>query len=182
MSSRASNATSPALPVGALMRFGLHEIRSRIYAGVMAAGFDDVRPSHVTLFRWPGPDGRRPTEVAADVQISKQRVNDLLRDLEQRGYLHLEPAPDDSRARVIRLSGRGRRLHRVAVEAHAAIERKWAQAIGQERYRLLCETLRAVVAVPGEKPIRPPVKRAIGRPLHRRRKPGTIVKKPRRQR
>src|SRR5919201_7062772 len=116
MSTVKAHHSWPPLPIGALMRFGLHEIRARIYAGVVAAGFDDVRPAHVTLFRWPGPDGRRPTEVAADVQISKQRVNDLLRDLEQLYYLCLERDPIDSRARIIRLTPRGRGLHQVAVD------------------------------------------------------------------
>src|SRR6188472_3376502 len=94
----------PTVPgIGALLRFALHDVRERIYAGVARAGFDDIRAAHITLFRWPGPDGRRPTEVAADAQISKQRVNDLLRDLERAGYLQLRADPTDQRARIIEL-------------------------------------------------------------------------------
>lgn len=132
---------TPMPPIGALLRFGLHEIRSRIYDGVRAAGFDDVRPAHVTLFRWPGPDGRRPSEVAADAQISKQRVNDLLRDLERLGYLGLIDDPTDSRARIIRLSARGKRLHKTAVDIHATIEGEWARTIGPRHYERLRQTL-----------------------------------------
>lgn len=135
----------PPLPIGALFRFGLDEIRERIAAGVRGAGFDDVRPTHVTLFRWPGPDGRRPSEVAADVRISKQRVNDLLRDLERLGYLSLELDPDDSRARIIRLTPRGRRLHETAVGIHAQIETEWGQAIGQQSYRQIRRALTELV-------------------------------------
>jgi DNA-binding MarR family transcriptional regulator len=131
----------PPLPIGALLRFGVHEIRSRIYAGVLAAGFDDLRPAHVTLFRWPGPDGRRPTEVAADAQLSKQRVNDLLRDLEQLAYLRLERDRTDSRARIIRLTARGRQLHAAAVGVHAQIEDEWRQTIGPQRYEHLRQML-----------------------------------------
>jgi len=141
----AADPSPPPLPIGALMRFGLHEIRTRIYDGVAAAGFDDLRPAHVTLFRWPGPDGRRPTEVAADAQISKQRVNDLLRDLERLGYLRLERDPRDSRARIIRLTERGRRLHDLAVGIHAAIEDEWARTAGPARYRQLRATLAELV-------------------------------------
>ncbi len=135
MSVPESDIDRPPLPIGALLRFGLDEIRSRIYATVLDAGFEDVRPAHVTLFRWPGPDGRRPTEIAADAQISKQRVNDLLRDLERNGYLVLEPDSSDGRARIVRLTDRGWRLQRVAVREHAAIEGEWAEAIGARRYR-----------------------------------------------
>lgn len=137
----------PPLPIGALLRFGLHEIRSRIYAAVLAAGFDDLRPPHVTLFRWPGPDGRRPTEIAADAQISKQRVNDLLRDLERLGYLKLEPDPSDRRARIVRLTERGSRLHQAAVSEHAAIEGEWRQAIGERRYEQVRSGLAELVGL-----------------------------------
>lgn len=139
---------APPLPIGALFRFGLQEIRERIAAGVREAGFDDVRPTHVTLFRWPGPDGRRPSEVAADVHISKQRVNDLLRDLERLGYLSLELDSNDSRARIIRLTKRGRRLHKTAVGIHARIETEWSQAVGQQRYRQVRRALDDLIGSP----------------------------------
>jgi len=93
--------------------------------------------------------------VAADVQISKQRVNDLLRDLERLGYLRLDPDPDDNRARVIRLTARGRRLHKVAIDAHAAVETRWAEALGQRRYRDLYAALKDVVTMPSHGDTRP---------------------------
>src|SRR3954470_3959153 len=134
------------LPIGALLRLALDDVRTRIYRGVAAAGFDDVRAPHVTLFRWPGPDGRRPSEVAGDTQLSKQRVNDLLRELEERGYLRLEPDPTDGRARTIRLTPRGRRLHQTAVVVHADVEREWTRALGTRRFAHLRETLDALTS------------------------------------
>lgn len=141
MSTHPSHDSLPPVQIGALLRFRLDEIRSRIYTGVVAAGFDDVRPSHVTLFRWPGPDGRRPTDVAADAQISKQRVNDLLRDLERLGYLELETDPTDSRARIIGLTDRGKRLHEIAIGIHAETEDEWARMVGRRSYQQLRRTL-----------------------------------------
>ncbi|WP_127904436.1 MarR family winged helix-turn-helix transcriptional regulator [Solirhodobacter olei] len=141
MSSNPCDNDLPPVQIGALLRWALHEIRDRIYSGVVEAGFDDVRPPHVTLFRWPGPDGRRPTEVGADVRISKQRINDLLRDLERLGYLALETDPTDSRARLIRLTERGHRLHQTAIGAHAAVEAEWAARVGHRRYEALRDTL-----------------------------------------
>ncbi len=145
MSSDAPFDAVPPVQIGALLRWGLQEIRTRIYTGVVAAGFADLRPPHVTLFRWPGPEGRRPTEVGADAQISKQRVNDLLRDLESLGYLGLEADPSDNRARIVRLTERGRRLHETAVGIHAEVEREWAARVGKSRYEALCQTLRDLV-------------------------------------
>jgi DNA-binding MarR family transcriptional regulator len=131
----------PPIQIGALLRLALDDLRRRIHEGVAAAGFDDVRPAHTTLFRWPGPDGRHPTEIAADVQISKQRVNDLLRDLEQLSYLRLDRDPSDNRARIIRLTRRGKRLHQAAIAAHTELEDEWRQAVGPAAYAQLRHAL-----------------------------------------
>ncbi len=146
MSTPKPKKTLLPLPIGALLRFALYDIRQRIYAGVVAAGFDDLQPAHVTLFRWPGPDGRRPSEVAVDARLSKQTVNDLLRDLERLGYLERHPDPTDARARIIHLSSRGRRLHEVAVGVHAQIEDEWSTVVGKRRYQELREALGQLVS------------------------------------
>lgn len=148
MSTPSASRHVPPIPIGALLRFALADVRQRIYAGVVRAGFDDVRPTHVTLFRWPGPDGRRPGQVAGDTQLSKQRVRDLLRDLERWGYLRLEADPADGRARIIRLTARGRRLHRTAVDVHAALERAWSARVGAAPYGALRDVLGRLAPVP----------------------------------
>lgn len=148
MSSPRQDEFLPPLPIGALLRFAIDEVRARIYSGVIAAGFADLRPAHVTLFRWPGPDGMRPSDLAAATQISKQAVNDLLGELERLGYLVRRVDPSDERARLIRLTQRGRRLHRVAVGIHSDIEKEWEQAVGKERYRLMRDALHELVRVP----------------------------------
>jgi hypothetical protein len=53
--SKTARASGAQLQVGALLRLALDDVRRRIYEGVVGAGFGDVRPAHVTLFRWPGP-------------------------------------------------------------------------------------------------------------------------------
>lgn len=143
-----SEPPTPPLAIGALLRFALDDVRERIYRGVVEAGFTDVRPVHVTLFRWPGPDGMRPTELAAATGISKQSVNDRLGELEQLGYLTRQPDPRDSRARIVRLTARGRRLHRAALAAHDRVEQEWAEAVGARRFSVLRQTLGALAPVP----------------------------------
>jgi DNA-binding MarR family transcriptional regulator len=141
-----TTTATPPLAIGALLRFALDDVRERIYDGVVADGFTDVRPAHVTLFRWPGPDGLRPGELAAAVHISKQSVNDRLGELERLGYLSRERDPADSRARMVRLTAKGRRLHESALAAHARIEDEWAEAVGVERFEQLRETLEELAA------------------------------------
>ncbi len=102
--------------VGSMMRTTVNWIMDCVYEHVVAAGFDDLGRAHVGLFRYPTAEGLRPSELADRLQISKQSVNDLLRDLEARGYLVREPDPGDGRARVVRLTARGRALEDAAYE------------------------------------------------------------------
>jgi DNA-binding MarR family transcriptional regulator len=116
------------------------------------AGFDDLNPAHVGLFRYPGPDGRRPSEVAAHLLITKQSVNDLLGHLEDCGYLRREPDPDDRRARIIRLTRSGKRLVAVVRTAAQQCEADIADVLGPERFaefRSALETLEPLTSEVG---------------------------------
>ena len=81
--------------VGALMRVVWQWVWERNYAGVAAAGYDDITRAHITMFRYPTLDWRRPTEIADQLQISKQSVHELLTHVERRGYVTREPDPTD---------------------------------------------------------------------------------------
>ena len=85
--------------VGALMLVGWQWVREQVFNGVRAAGYDDLNPAHVALFRYPTLDGLRPIEIAERMQITKQSVHELLTHMEQRGYLVREPDPSNRRAR-----------------------------------------------------------------------------------
>src|SRR6476620_2968160 len=90
--------------IGARMRMIWQWVWERNYAGVAAAGYTDITPAHVSMFRYPTLDWRRPTEIAEQLQISKQSVHELLTHLEGQGYLTREPDPTDGRARIVRLT------------------------------------------------------------------------------
>ncbi|MDQ3630816.1 MAG: MarR family transcriptional regulator [Actinomycetota bacterium] len=105
------------------------------------AGFTDVTQAQWSVFRFGGPDGRRPTEIAALAGISKQAVNDGLRHLEALGYLNRAPHPDDGRARVVRLTDRGRELQNAIRAAGSQVEREWQEEIGEPEWSLFCEVL-----------------------------------------
>ena len=105
--------------MGAMMRLAWQWVWKEIFSGVVAAGYDDVNPAHVALFRYPGLDRQRPSELADQLQITRQSVNDLLGHLDQHGYLTREPDPNDGRARVVRLTQKGRQLQKT-IHGHTA--------------------------------------------------------------
>ncbi len=108
-----------------------------MYAGVVGAGYDDLNAAHIGLWRYPGLDGIRPTQLADQRGITKQSVNDLLGHLEQHGYLVRSPDSTDGRARVIRLTSKGRRLQRTIYAEARAAQFRVAEILGPRRFAQL---------------------------------------------
>lgn len=108
-------------------------VRAKVTDELRAHGYDDITPAHIYVFQTPGPDGLRPTEVAQRVLMTKQAMNHLLAGLEGRGYLERLPVAGDGRARVLRLTRKGRRLTKLIQETSAAIEHRWESELGPAR-------------------------------------------------
>lgn len=146
MSTRVHDGGETGPWVGSLLRRAWERIRDRIHAGIIEAGYADLSRAHVGMFRFESLDGQRPTRIADQMNVTKQSVNDLLRDLERRGYLVLRADPEDSRARLVRLTARGRRLD-AAVRAEArAAERELAAVLGVGRFNAMRDALFALDA------------------------------------
>jgi DNA-binding MarR family transcriptional regulator len=147
----------PPPRVGALLRLAWEEAQAEIQAGVHAAGFEDLRPSHRALLRYPAIDGLRPTQLAFRHGLSKQAINDLLRELEALGYITLEADPDDRRARIVRFTDRGWDIYQTMSRISLATGRRWAKIVGKERFAEFEATLRDILeAERGRLPGTPP--------------------------
>jgi DNA-binding MarR family transcriptional regulator len=116
--------------IGALMRMPVEVVRGRMLAALHARGFTDIVPAHLVVLRWPGPQGRRPSDIAAQAEISKQALNYLLGQLEELGYLERRPDADDQRSRRIHLTARGREVAATMRAAVADVEAEWATLLG----------------------------------------------------
>jgi DNA-binding MarR family transcriptional regulator len=117
------------------------EIRAQMLAALHEAGFADLTPAHMLVLRYPGPDGLRPVEIAAELGMSKQALNYLLRQLEQAGYLERVDDPDDRRSRRVRVTERGRAAGEVMRAAVAEVEGRFARAYGEKDLRALRDLL-----------------------------------------
>ena len=122
-------------------------VRQSVAAEVAAAGFTDLNPAHLAVFRNRAPDGMSPSELAEQLQITKQSVNDLLGHLEQHGYLVREPDPRNSRRRRIRLTGQGREVQAIVRTAAWRAERTAAELLGEHRLADLRRNLTDLVAL-----------------------------------
>ena len=127
--------------IGALLRVPAQAIQRRIIRELNAAGFDELRLPHMAVLQFPGPDGVRPGVLAERAGMSKQAMNQLLRSLEDLGYLVRSDLPDSGRARVVRLTRRGRAVYARAQVILREIEREWSATLGPGRFTQLKELL-----------------------------------------
>jgi DNA-binding MarR family transcriptional regulator len=133
-------APEPPL-IGALLRMPWEVVRARMLERLHEHGFTDIDAAHLNVFLYPGPQGARPSELAARLGISKQALNYLLGQLERLKYLERQPDPDDQRSKRIALLPRGQSAVPVIRNAVAEIEREWKTTLGDDRFAQLRELL-----------------------------------------
>jgi DNA-binding MarR family transcriptional regulator len=146
------NATVPEEAVdrrmiGALLRIPREAAIRQVMAGLSAAGYGDVRPAHFTVFQHMPPDGIRLTELADAALLTKQSMGYLVDDLEALGYMERVPDQHDRRAKVIRLTARGRAVEDTVRDVIHHMESAWAAALGEDEYAHLLRLLRALIAI-----------------------------------
>lgn len=123
----------PAM-IGALLRMPWERVVRRMLERLHAEGFDDLDMAHMNLLLYPGPQGARPSELAAQRGMSKQAANYLLGQLEALGYLERQPDASDRRSKRIALTDRGERAAYTIRDAVSEIEREWQAQLGQDRF------------------------------------------------
>ncbi len=127
--------------IGALLRVPAEAIHRRIIHDLNEAGFKELSLPHIAIFRFPGPDGARPSVIAERAGMSKQAVNRLLGSLEDLGYLVRTDAPDEGRARIVRFTKRGHAAWAKCMEVLREIEREWRTELGPKDFTRLKELL-----------------------------------------
>src|SRR6266704_1934254 len=139
----AASAEQPFGPplIGALLRMPWEAVQRHMLERLHERGFADFDAAYLNVFQYPGPQGARPSDLAARLRISKQALNHLLGQLEKLGYLERQPDPDDLRAKRVALTTRGNSAVRAIREAVAEIEASWAEQLGTKRFAELRQLL-----------------------------------------
>src|SRR5579862_462328 len=134
--------------IGALLRIPWEAVQSHMLRRLHENGCPDFEAAYLPVFGYPGPQGTRPSELAARLGMSKQALNYLLGGLERAGYLTRQPHPDDSRSRRIVLTPRGLAAVKVIRSAVAELETSWTQLLGPKRFAQLRTMLQELGANP----------------------------------
>jgi DNA-binding MarR family transcriptional regulator len=89
------------------------------------------------------------TDLARRARMTKQGMMLVVDDLENRGYVRRVPDPEDARAKIVRLTARGRRFVAEARRAVAAVEARARRELGDRRYEVLRTALEELVEAGG---------------------------------
>jgi DNA-binding MarR family transcriptional regulator len=123
--------------VGRLLLRAQRAFEAELNARLRERGYGDVRLAHSALFAHVDPEGTRSSELALRAGMTKQSMGELVADLEEKGYVERLEDPVDRRARVVRLTDKGRRHVRDALAIIGEIEEGYARRLGAGRLRTL---------------------------------------------
>ena len=127
-------------------------VRRHMLQALHAHGFTDLNEAHFQVMRWPGPQGKRPVELAEEAGMTRQAMNYLLGQLEALGYLERRVDPDDVRSRRLYLTERGTSTIAVIRSAVTELEHGWESKLGTEDWRALKRLLIRLNEAAAEEP------------------------------
>lgn len=127
--------------VAGMLRMAYQTARKRQLQVQFEHGFTDLTQSHLNVLVYPPPDGVRPTELAERCFMTKQAMNYLLGELEDRGYIERR-SEQGRRTVLIYLTRRGWHFFETQWAAMKQLEDEWAAVIGKKRFAEFLGTLR----------------------------------------
>jgi DNA-binding MarR family transcriptional regulator len=141
-----SSSTShekPRQTLGALLRLSYQEYVRQTFAGESVHTYSQIRPAHTAVLQplYFRSEGLTATELADRAGIAKQVMGRFVDELEVNGYVERIRHPTDRRARLVRLTPRGRAASESIRGAADRVEAACATRMGAERMEMLRELL-----------------------------------------
>jgi len=134
------------ITLGSLLRRPYETLQVKVYAGLAARGFGDIRPAHSSVFRYIKPEGSRVSDLAELAEMTKQSMAYLAGNLADLGYVTIVLDPTDARAKLVILTDRGRQVWEALVELSFDMEAHYAARIGTEKMARLRAILTELAA------------------------------------
>jgi DNA-binding MarR family transcriptional regulator len=101
----------------------------------------ELRPSQLRVLGRTPLEGIRVTALAERTQMTAQALGTIVDVLVLSGYLERVADPHDRRAKLLRPTEGGRRVHAIARRKLADLEDRWRHELGDQQWRELRSTL-----------------------------------------
>ena len=139
-------------PIPALLTQVKNAALQKLFVRMAEEGYGDVREGHGCVFGFIDMEnGSRVTDLAEAAGLTKQAVGEAVAELERLGYLERAACPDDGRAKIIKLTERGRDAALAGRRMFAQIEQEWADELGEELVKSLREAAERIAALDPER-------------------------------
>jgi DNA-binding MarR family transcriptional regulator len=137
----------PANDLGRMLLEAQRVLAAELVEELDLRGHPGMRAGHTAVFlHIDRRSGTRLTELAARARITKQGMMLIVDDLEARGFLRRVADPEDARAKVVRLTAKGRTLAAEVRRAVQAVDGRTRRALGDRRYDTFVGVLDELVA------------------------------------
>ena len=127
-----------------LLREAFIALNNLVVARLAERGHGAVRPAHGAVFQYLDDTGTTVSVLAERAQMTKQAMAELVRHLEDHGYVVRVPDPADRRAKLVLPTDRGLEVFAIAQEGVPEIEARISSLLGAERARALREDLEVI--------------------------------------
>jgi DNA-binding MarR family transcriptional regulator len=132
---------------GAYLRQLYDALVTNLHARLAEDGYSEITPSHGLVFQYVEEDGSRITELAIQGGMTKQSMSALVYQLEAYGYLKRKNDPQDARAVLFVLTGKGEKLKNRAQEFNYQFEKKWEEELGALQYQKFRDMIKQLATV-----------------------------------
>lgn len=117
-----------------------------------ARGYDQLGPAHAAILPHIEIEGTRVTVIAERAGMTKQGAGQVVDDLERQGLVERIPDPADGRAALVQFTDAGWDYLQAAAALKQEIETDYAQLLGVETFRALCDNLDRIIAYERTRP------------------------------
>jgi DNA-binding MarR family transcriptional regulator len=130
--------------VALLLREAFIALNNVVLARLAEQGHSLVRPAHSAVFQYLDDTGSTVSLLAERAQMTKQAMAELVRHLEQHGYVERVADPSDRRAKLVLPTARGREVFAIAQRLVPEIEALVDDLVGKGRARALRDDLETI--------------------------------------
>lgn len=127
------------------------ELANDLDADLAERGYPELRPGHTSLFLIVDRRrGSRLVDLAEEARVTKQAMMTIVDDLESRGYVRRVADPNDTRAKLVRLTTRGRSAAAECRRAVLSLDARTKRRLGDRAYDALVDALHEIAEPDGD--------------------------------
>ncbi|PRY82785.1 MarR family winged helix-turn-helix transcriptional regulator [Donghicola tyrosinivorans] len=141
-----TQANHPDVSIGKLLRTTFAKYHRLLVDQVHEAGFSDLTPAQAEVIALIDADPIKAIDLAARAEVSKQAMSLLTAELVRKDYLEQYADPQDGRAKLLKLSERGRHLKQAGQDAKTIAERKLLSKLDDRETQALIDYLLRALA------------------------------------